>query len=429
MIRTRDFRPDATNLAHVVNARAKRENKPKVVELDTDEFVHIHCGDVLFIVFRDVITAGSMYFESCLFGFFNEAYTQEITFAEDVCPDALELYLNLTHSWFFEIRFRGIRVVPADYFRSLIEAVQEEPFRKAHLEIPKLKLRELAEAVTLADRFLHRSLLCILRQMFLGLLDITHASWGNVKQEARDMDVLYHAEFVLDYVDTFETLSMGHDDENYLRNALTESFHWLTLNTPDLRDRFLYLMSDDFIAECNHDRHGHSETEQFAHAKGIFATDQFCYESVTRVQKQRRFKRVVNMCPFEEQKDVFPWVENPQDRRIRVRRLHNSVRAVKRSARDTRNRERQSDSFVPGATSLPASSDLAAAAAVAVAAVVVVVVVVVAGSVVVNIVCPVMTTINSLIVQRTVVISSKLPKSSLKITRSLRRTVEDFLRP
>ncbi|EFQ36426.1 uncharacterized protein GLRG_11554 [Colletotrichum graminicola M1.001] len=389
MIRTRDFRPDATNLSRIVNARARRENRPKVVELDTDEFVHIHCDDVVFIVFRDVITAGSMYFDSCLFGFFKEAYSQEITFAQDICPDALELYLNLTHSWFFEIIFRGIRVVPVDYFRSLIEAIQEEPFRKAHLEIPKLKLRELAEVVTLADRFLHRSLLCILRQMFLSLLNITHVSWGNLKQEARDMDVLYHAEFVFDYTDTFEILSMGHDDEKYLRNALTESFHWINLNTPDIRDRFLYLMSDDFIAECDQDRHGHSETEQFSHAKGIFATDQFCYESVTRVQKQRRFKRVVNMCPFEDQKDIFPWVENPQDRRIRVRRLHNSVRAVKRSARNARNLGHQLDSVVLGANSvmtISISEDLAVAVATVAVAVV--------GSALANIVFLVMATVN-----------------------------------
>ncbi|KAK1990350.1 hypothetical protein LX36DRAFT_739399 [Colletotrichum falcatum] len=435
MIRTRDFRPDATNLSRVVNARARRDNKPNVVELDTDEFVHIHCGDAIFIVFRDVITAGSMYFESCLFGFFKEAYSQEITFAEDVSPNALELYLNLTHSWFFEIRFRGIRVVPADYFRSLIEAIQEEPFRKAHLEIPKMKLRELAEVATLADRFLHRSLLCILRQMFLSLLNITHVSWGNIKQEARDLDVLYHAEFVFDYTDAFEILSMGHDDEKYLRNALTESFHWLTLNTPDIKERFLYLMSDDFINECDQDRRGHSETEHFAHAKGIFATDQFCYESVTRVQKQRRYKRVVNMCPFEDQKDVFPWVENPRDRRIRVRRLHNSVRAINRSARDARNQEYRFGSFVPGAAShqaLPFDSynqfadDGREGLFVAVAAVAVAVAVVVVGSGAANMVCLVVGTITALPVQNTIVVSSKLPKSTLKMTEPFRGAVEDI---
>ncbi|KAK2010654.1 hypothetical protein LZ32DRAFT_588091 [Colletotrichum eremochloae] len=394
MITTRDFRPDAISLARVVNERARRKNGTKVVELDTDEFVHIHCGDVVFIVFRDVITAGSMYFESCLFGFFKEAYSQEITFAQDVTPDSLELYLNITHSWFFEIRFRGIRVVPADYFRSLIEAIQEEPFQKAHLEIPKLKLRELAKVVTLADRFLHRSLLCILRQMFLSLLDTTHVSWGKVKQEAREMDVLYHAEFVFDYTDTFKILSMGHDDEKYLRDALTESFYWLTLNMPDLTGRFLYLMNDDFIAECDKDRRGHSETEQFTHAKGIFATDQFCYESVTRIQKQRRFKRVVNMCPFENQKDIFPWVENPQDRRIRVRRLHNSVRAIKRSTRDARNREHQVGSFVPSTASHQASITFKELVVVVAAAAVVVV-----GSAGVKIVCLVLATINDLSVQ------------------------------
>ncbi|GKT89502.1 hypothetical protein Ct61P_07352 [Colletotrichum tofieldiae] len=349
MVRIRDFRPDAVKLALIVNERGRREGNLSVVELDTDEFVHIHCGNVIFIVFRDVITAGSMYFESSLFGFFKEAYSQEITFDEDVDSEALELYLNLTHSWFFEIRYRGIRVVPVDYFKSFIEPIQEEPFKRAHLEIPKLKLGKLAEVVALADRFLHRSLLCILRQMFLALLNITHTSWDKVKKEARDMDVLYHTKFVIDYMDAFRLLSMGHDDEKFLRDALTESFYWLTLNTPDLRKRFFYLMSDDFVTEWNQDRRGHSETEKITHARGIFATDQYCYESVTRLQKQRRFKRVVNMCPFEDQKDVFPWFENPQDRRIRVSRLHASVRSIKCSARKACHRAIQFNSLVPDA--------------------------------------------------------------------------------
>ncbi|OHW97029.1 hypothetical protein CSPAE12_04352 [Colletotrichum incanum] len=356
MIRIRDFRPDAVKLALVVNARGRREGNSRVVELETDEFVHIHCGKVVFIVFRDVITAGSMYFESSLFGFFKEAYSQEITFDEDVNSGALELYLNLTHSWFFEIRYRGIRVVPVDHFKPLIEPIQEEPFKRAHLEIPKLKLGKLAEVVTLADRFLHRSLLCILRQMFLSLLNITHTSWDKVKKEARDMDVLYHAEFVIDYMNAFRLLSTGHDDEKFLRDALTESFYWLSLNTPDFRKRFLYLMSDEFVTEWNQDRRGHSETAKITHARGIFATDQYCYESVTRIQKQRRFKRVVNMCPFEDQKEVFPWVENPQDRRLRVSRLHAFVRAINCSARRACNRASQFNDFVPDVTFHPAST-------------------------------------------------------------------------
>lgn len=54
-----------------------------------------------------------MYFECCLFGFFKETLEQTI-FLDDVDVEAFECYLNIAHGWFFEMKVRGVRVVPPE---------------------------------------------------------------------------------------------------------------------------------------------------------------------------------------------------------------------------------------------------------------------------------------------------------------------------
>ncbi|TQN68347.1 Endo-1,4-beta-xylanase B [Colletotrichum shisoi] len=347
MMATRDFRPDALVLARLVNERATSEGKPRVVEIDSNEFVHLYCEGTLFIVFKDVLTAGSHYFEGCVSGFCKESYVQEVKFEDgDVDPEALELYLSLTHSWFFEIRFRGVRVVPVQHFRMILDPIEEQPFSRADLEIPLMKLEAMAEVFILADYFLHRSLLNIVQQMFLSLIDVVHLSWFKLKDHDPGMCLPYHGAFIVDYANTFELLCTGHADEYLLRNALTESFYWITLKSTHLTTDFRYLMSDAFVAEWSKDRSKRGENDAISYAKGIFTTDQYCFESSTRIRKLRRFKRIVNMVSFESQRHVLPSVANPLDLKIRLSPLHATVRRV-----EAQRRAAHFNAFVPGAAS------------------------------------------------------------------------------
>ncbi|WQF84744.1 Putative SKP1/BTB/POZ domain superfamily protein [Colletotrichum destructivum] len=347
MMAPRDFRPDALVLARLVNERATSEGKPRVVEIDSNEFVHLYCEDILFIVFKDVLTAGSHYFEGCVSGFCKESYVQKVKFEDgDIDPEALELYLSLTHSWFFEIRFRGVRVVPVQHFRMILDPIEEQPFSRADLEIPLMKLEAMAEVFILADYFLHRSLLNIVQQMFLSLIDVVHLSWLKLKDHDPGMCLTYHGAFVVDYANTFELLCTGHADEYLLRNALTESFYWITLKSTHLTTDFRHLMSDAFVAEWSKDRSKRGENDAISYAKGIFTTDQYCFESSTRIRKLRRFKRIVNMVSFESQRHVLPSVANPLDLKIRLSPLHATVRRI-----EAHRRAAHFNAFVPGAAS------------------------------------------------------------------------------
>ncbi|KAL0936301.1 uncharacterized protein CTRU02_208516 [Colletotrichum truncatum] len=335
MNNVRDFRPDATKLAAIANVKAKVAGKQPVVELHHQEYVYIHCANKLFIVYRDVIVAGSMYFECSLFGFFKESYSQEVFFDNDIDPEALEFYLNIAHSWFFEIKVLGTKVVPVDTFKDLVKSIQNEPLRRAHLEVPKLKLAKLANTIILADRFVHRSLLSILRQMFISLLDFTHTCWVELKAETRDWTVAYHEEITFDYLDTFNILSTGHDDEKYLRDAVTESFYWFRFDTKSFVKHYQIFMSQQFIVEWNIDRTSHAPTRMSSHAMGIFRTDQLIYASQTRQQKDRRFKRVMNLCAPESRQDWLPWLADPEEKRIRIHHLHGVATARRRGRLST----------------------------------------------------------------------------------------------
>lgn len=340
----RDFRPDAVKMAALTNARAKVEGREPVVKLQVlchpdiltemltlgrnhDEFVVLHSCNMMFIVYRDVIVAGSNYFENCLFGFFKETRTQEVHFVEKVDPDALDFYLNIAHSWFFEIKLLGIKVVPADIFKVVIEATQEEPLSTFGLQIPKLKLAKMARTVLVADYFMHRSLLCILRQMFLSLLNFTHICWELLKYDVRDWDSPLHEEIVFDYLDAFDLFTQGHDDDKLFRDAITESFYWLTLYSPSLPENYMPDMSQQFIDEWSVDRTGLSRNRRMEHAMGLFKCDQLVYASESRIQKDRRYKRILNTCPPESRGQVLYWLEDSKELRKCSDRLRQVIAA------------------------------------------------------------------------------------------------------
>ncbi|KAJ0312138.1 hypothetical protein COL5a_001819 [Colletotrichum fioriniae] len=324
----------------------------KILDICEDEFVHIYCGDTIFVVFREVITAGSMYFDACLLGFFKESHNQEIFF-DDIESKALKFYLQLTHGWYFEIKSFGSKVVPFSLFDDLIYANDPEAFKRAHLEIPQIKLKTMAQVCILCDRFLHRSLLCIVRHMFLTLLARTKKNWTTLKYEDSDWNTMYHVDFMLDYMAAFDLFSTGHDDEHLIRHAISESFYWFTRNTPSLVQHFWNIMSPKFIEEWNVSRHivWDSESEiiigreyvRFDHAKKLFITDQLVFENSTKQQKNIRNGRVDNMCSIGDRIKLFPFVEEQEDNRTRIARLRAIVEQVQRKSTT------QYRSFIPGA--------------------------------------------------------------------------------
>ncbi|KAK1689303.1 hypothetical protein BDP55DRAFT_652814 [Colletotrichum godetiae] len=294
-----------------------------------------------------------MYFDACLFGFFKESTTQEIVL-DDIEPKALELYLQLTHGWYFEIKSFGTKVVPFSLFDDLINANDPVAFKRAHLEIPKIKLKMMAQMCILCDRFIHRSLLCIVRHMFLTLLARTKKNWTTLKYEDSDWNTVHHVDFMLDYMAAFDIFSTGHDDEHLIRDAISESFYWFTRHTPSLIKHFWDIMSPTFISEWDVSRHivWDSESEiivgrehvRFDHAKKLFITDQLIFENSTKRQKNIRNDRVDHMCSIEDRIKLFPFVEDQELNASRIARLRALVEKVQRKG-STPYR-----TFIPGAT-------------------------------------------------------------------------------
>ncbi|KAF6804773.1 hypothetical protein CMUS01_14772 [Colletotrichum musicola] len=350
MTNIRDFRPDAVNMAAFANAKAKAKGLGTVINFNHDEVVILHCGGKMFIVYRDVVTEGANYFQGCFYGFCKETRDREVTFGpdSDVYPDELDFYLNIAHGWFFEIKLLGIKVVSADIFKAVVKEKQEESLSTAGLEIPRLKLSKMAETVVLADRFIHRSLLSIMRQMFLSLLDYTHMCWELLKYDERNWDTPYHQELMYDYIEAFYIFSRGYDDERLIRDAIIESFYWLTVHTPSLGEHFAPEMSLQFIHEWKIDRTGLSRNLRMEHALGLFRCDQLVYASHSRKQKERRDKRILNTCPPEQLGKLLLWLDDPKELRKRTDRLRNVIAAG-------RLEETGFADFTPGALSHQAS--------------------------------------------------------------------------
>ncbi|KAI8305299.1 hypothetical protein K4K59_012291 [Colletotrichum sp. SAR11_240] len=340
-----DLRPNAVNMAAVANGIATARSGKPVVDLHVDDYVHLHCGGKVFIVFRDVIVAGSMYFECCLFGFFKETRDQTIFF-EDVDVEALEFYLNIAHGWFFEMKVRGVRVVPPRVFDDQINAIMQGPWMESRMEIPQMKLATMAKTVILGDRFVHRPLLSILRHMFVSLLEVTQDCWNKLKNKTRDWDEVWHSEFMLDFIEAFDLLSTGHDDEKLFRDSLTETFYWFSRPVTGLIDYFGPILPSEFFQELHLERDGQDRMRKRQHAWGISTTDQMMYAAKTRQQKDRRFKRVVNLCCPEPCGEWLPWFHDPEE--IRIRKIYFDDTAKARFPRPPAIRS-GARSFVPGA--------------------------------------------------------------------------------
>ncbi|KAF6828641.1 hypothetical protein CPLU01_08410 [Colletotrichum plurivorum] len=338
-------------MAAFANARAKAKGLGPVINFNHDEFVILHCDGKMFIVYRDVVTEGANYFQGCFYGFCKETRDQEVHFGpdSDVYPDELDFYLNIAHGWFFEIKLLGTKVVSADIFKAVTKEKQEEPLSTAGLEIPRLKLAKMAETVVLADRFIHRSLLSIMRQMFLSLLDYTHMCWELLKYDERNWDTPYHQELMYDYIEAFFIFSRGYDDEKLIRDAIIESFYWLTVHTPSLGEHFAPEMSLHFIHEWKIDRTGLSRNLRMEHALGLFRCDQLVYASHSRKQKERRDKRILNTCPPEQRGKLLLWLDNPRELKKRTDRLRNVIAA-------SRLEETGFADFTPGALAHQASA-------------------------------------------------------------------------
>ncbi|KAF4909262.1 hypothetical protein CGCF415_v006000 [Colletotrichum fructicola] len=347
-----DLRPNAVNMAAVANGIATARSGNPVVDLHVDDYVHLHCGGKVFIVFRDVIVAGSMYFECCLFGFFKETLEQTI-FLDDVDVEAFEFYLNIAHGWFFEMKVRGVRVVPPRVFDDQINAIMRGPWMESRLEIPQMKLATMAKTVILGDRFVHRPLLSILRHMFVSLLEVTQDCWNKLKNKTRDWDEVWHSEFMLDFIEAFDLLSTGHDDEKLFRDSLTETFYWFSRPVTGLIDYFGPILPSEFSHELHLERDGQDRMRKRQHAWGISTTDQMMYAAKTRQQKDRRFKRVVNLCCPKPCGEWLPWFHDPEE--IRIRKIYLDDTAKARFPRPSAIRS-GARSFVPGATTHGVSS-------------------------------------------------------------------------
>ncbi|KAF9876634.1 hypothetical protein CkaCkLH20_06042 [Colletotrichum karsti] len=339
----RDFRDAAIVIAGGINAEAEAAGRKPPIELHTDEFVHLKCGETIFIVFRDVVVAGSMYFECAAFGFYKETYRQQVDFDDDIKPDVLDLYLDIAHQWFFQTKILATNIVPDGHFNALIENFEQEPLESENIKIPLLKLAKMAETVILADRFVHRPLLTILRKMFISLLKFTHNCWFDLSAEVLDWDRAYHQDFMFDYIDAFELLCMGHDDEKMLRDALTESFYFFGLDKPSFIQYYRPIFPCQFTIEWRLERDTSNPFRMRDHAEGIFTTDTMVYANKTRQQKDRRFKRVMNLCSPETRHEWLPWFNDPEEKRVRNFHLDQVVEAKRRQIICERE-------FVPGAS-------------------------------------------------------------------------------
>ncbi|KAH6703829.1 hypothetical protein EV126DRAFT_493940 [Verticillium dahliae] len=188
-----------------------------VVKLYTRENIEI-------IVHRQILIAGSLYFDSALRGFFREADTAEISL-DDISFDDLIAYLKLAHRYFF-LRFSEEGMPSGNLWKAQVEKYDRKIFRRTCFKMPLMDLCSILRIFVLADRFASSSLVVFIRQIFLKLLAATRDFWFDNKHANADYEREEHRAFMNNYLDAYQLLTKYTcaDAKDYLKKSIMESW-------------------------------------------------------------------------------------------------------------------------------------------------------------------------------------------------------------
>ncbi|RNJ56417.1 hypothetical protein D7B24_007253 [Verticillium nonalfalfae] len=176
------------------------------------------------IVHRQILIAGSLYFDSALRGFFREADTAEISL-DDISFDDLIAYLKLAHRYFF-LRFSEEGMPSGNLWKAQVERYDRKVFRRTCFKMPLMDLCSILRIFVLADRFASSSLVVFVRQIFLKLLAATRDFWFDNKHANADYEREEHHAFMNNYLDAYQLLTKYAcaDVKGYLKNSIMESW-------------------------------------------------------------------------------------------------------------------------------------------------------------------------------------------------------------
>ncbi|KAM0330185.1 hypothetical protein ACHAQA_004359 [Verticillium albo-atrum] len=210
--------------------REYKYNNYLAVKLYTEETVEI-------IVHRQILIAGSRYFDCALRGYFLESVTGEICL-DDISFDDLIAYLKLAHRYFF-LRFEDDTMPTSSLWVDRMNQIKRNVLSKTKLKVPRVTFAEVLRLIVLADRFMSHSLVIFIRQIFLRLLGTTAHCWIDNNREVPDMNHKIHQAFITNYLDAHKLLSRCADEDRYLRQAIAESFHNVSAYNQSLRNAML----------------------------------------------------------------------------------------------------------------------------------------------------------------------------------------------
>ncbi|KAM0279445.1 hypothetical protein ACHAQH_004606 [Verticillium albo-atrum] len=188
-----------------------------IVKLYTRENVEI-------IVHRQILIAGSLYFDTALRGYFHEADTTEISL-DDVSFADLVGYLKLAHRYFF-LRFAELDMPSGGLWSSKMNRYDQRIFKATRFKIPMMDLCSILRIFVLADRFASISLTFFIRQIFVKLLAATRELWASNKDVSVDYSLEVHQTFIKSHLDAYMFLTQYAcaDAAGYLRKAIVDSW-------------------------------------------------------------------------------------------------------------------------------------------------------------------------------------------------------------
>ncbi|KAL2758951.1 hypothetical protein ACRALDRAFT_1080562 [Sodiomyces alcalophilus JCM 7366] len=220
------------------------------VNFNFKDRVTLYTADARFVVQRDIIVAGSLYFDACFRGAFVESRSGKVYFncgsPDDVSTEDLLSYLWLAHEYYFTNLLYG-NPPSFQQCRVLINGT----VRRYGIEVPSQTMASTVATLRIVDRFLHGPLLPVCRRLVLMNMLSTRHRWWNTKKDLPSFSHPIHEYFMRDFLKTDALLRPAWECASMIREALTESFFYLVCHNEEMRRSLMPIIQEDkeFLAE------------------------------------------------------------------------------------------------------------------------------------------------------------------------------------
>ncbi|ROT41766.1 hypothetical protein SODALDRAFT_357850 [Sodiomyces alkalinus F11] len=234
---------------HLVNTRYKHHEALHAgiarVNFNFKDRVSLYTADARFVVQRDIIVAGSLYFDACFRGGFAESYSGKVYFNtgfpdHDVSTEDLLSYLWLAHEYFFTNLLSGD---PPCFERCRV--LIDRTARKYDVEVPSRTMTSTVATLRIVDRFLHGPLLPVCRRLVLENMVFTRQQWWKTKTDLPDFSHPIHEYFMRDFLKADALLRPAWECASMIRDALIESFFYLVCHNEEMRWYLMPIIRED----------------------------------------------------------------------------------------------------------------------------------------------------------------------------------------